>query len=58
MSLKKMELELGIKRAEAAKFELMYKIEKNKEEIKRLEDHIILQNKVIDDLTNELKIME
>jgi len=55
MSLENKKKQLMIKRAETAKFELELKIEERKEDIKRIEEHIKLQDEIIEKLTKELE---
>lgn len=57
-NLDKLELKLNIKKCETAKMEMEYKIEKAKEEIKRLQEHMDAQDKHINGLTEKLKNME
>ena len=52
--LDKMKKELQISRANTAKMELEYKICEKKDEIKRIEDHIKLQDELIEKLSEEL----
>lgn len=54
MSLEKLELELKVKRAEAAKMELQYKIAKAMEDVERMEKHILLQDQVIKESQEKL----
>ena len=54
MSLEKLELELKVKRAEAARMELQYKIAKAMEDVERMEKHILLQDQVIKESQEKL----
>lgn len=54
MSLDKRKKELELARVKLAKDELEYKIAERQEEIKRLIDHITIQNNKIEELTKEL----
>lgn len=47
--------ELSIIKAQAAIAELEYKILERHEDIKRMEDHIELQKKIIEDLKEDLE---
>ena len=55
MSLRQKELELGMAKCKAAIVELEYKILKNLDENKRLEDHIEKQKEREQELLQELK---
>jgi len=55
MNIEKKKKMLAIKKAEAAKFELELKVDERMEDIKRIEDHIKLQDEIIEKLSNELK---
>ena len=55
MNLETMKLKLDISKAEAAKMELEYKIFERKEEIKRMEAHIVLQDERIKECKEKLE---
>jgi len=53
--LERKKLELQLKKADTAIAELDYKIEERKEDIKRMEDHILLQKTLEQDIKEKLK---
>ena len=53
-TLKKKELEMRVKKAEAAIAELEFKIEEKLNDIKRMEDHIGLQKELVESSKEEL----
>lgn len=58
MSLEKKKTEVELMRVRTARMELEYKIEERRDEIKRMEEHIVIQaNKEIE-LEQKLKGME
>ena len=56
MEIKK--IRVGIKKAESAKEELEFKVLERKADIERMEEHILLQDEIIEAKKNELKEME
>ena len=55
MNLKeKLRIEMEYQKVKAAKAELSYRLEEKKEEIERIEAHIILQDNRMIELENEL----
>jgi len=54
MSLEKKKIELDIMKAQTAKLELQFKIEKIKEDIQRMNEHIQLQDDRVEELKEEL----
>lgn len=55
MSLEKKKIQLNIAKAETGVLELEFKIEERKQDIKRMEEHIQLQLKRIEELKEEQK---
>jgi hypothetical protein len=58
MSLEKKKTQVELMRVQTARMELEYKIEERKEEIRRMEEHIKIQNEKEAELTEKLKGME
>lgn len=54
MSLEYKKLQVELMRVQTARMELEYKIEERKEEIKRMEEHILIQVEKEKDLNNKL----
>jgi len=57
MGLEEKKKKLQIKKIDTAIAELEYKIEERLEDIKRMEEHIILQRKLEEEVKQELKEM-
>lgn len=55
-SMERKKLEVQLKRIDATKAELDLKIDERKEDIKRIEEHIELQNKLENEIKEKLKV--
>lgn len=54
-AMERKKLEVQLKRIDATKAELELKIDERKEDIKRIEEHIELQNKLEQEIKEKLK---
>lgn len=58
MSLELKKIQVELMRVKTARMELEYKIEERLDEIKRMQDHIRIQNEKENELTEKLKNLE